>query len=141
MYKFIDKYTEFLCRDKLTPNCKEDKLPYYKDSEESYKVLEALNETQNKQRRQKKMNYVIEEPDEVQVSGVKVEEQRSLWRAKAGGKHSQSVVLAAPVVKENLKVKSRSKHRRTESINLDSTSVKRMMNMQFDPVTLAGKNT
>ena len=138
MHEFIDKYTQLLHNQ--PNNSEEEKVEEY-ECLETHKVLEAINETQSKQRRQKRINYIIEQADEIQLTAPQIKEQRITKKPKGCNRHSQSVVISMPAVKENHKAKGRSKHRRTESINLDSNTVKRIMSMNLDFKTLTGSTT
>ena len=127
MHKFIDKYSELLHKDHPL---EEDKFQPHASQEETYNVLGALRMTQNKQKQQKQTNYIIEDPDELQVDFSEFKKEK-YKRLKASEKHSQSVVMEPSVTPEIAQVKKRSKHRRTESINLDNGSVKKIMSMDF----------
>eukprot|EP00826_Nyctotherus_ovalis_P001331 TRINITY_DN10198_c0_g1_i9.p3 TRINITY_DN10198_c0_g1~~TRINITY_DN10198_c0_g1_i9.p3 ORF type:complete len:175 (-),score=51.65 TRINITY_DN10198_c0_g1_i9:1164-1688(-) len=132
MHNFIDKYAEMV-RSSLNSQAEEEK-DIYNAQEETLKVLGALRATQNKQRQQRYTKCVIEDAEEFSPEPSKAKEpvHRRL-KGNEKHRHSQSVVLM-PLVNSGTAEQKRSRHRRTESVNFDSNSLKKIRSIDLDLV-------
>ena len=130
MNEFIDKYVQLIDESK---GPEEEKVTSYNKKEETFDVLGALHATQVKQKQQKRINYIIEDPDEMPAELYQLKKEENFKRVKE--RHSQSMANSPEKTKDTLNVKKKSKHRRTESINLDNKSVKKIMSMDFNAIS------
>ncbi len=156
MHKFIDKFMELTSDDPTTTAKKSGPVPTtklpaaakksheeFKDHEEGYSILEAIQASQTKQRQQKQTNYIIDDPAEIKPENCAPEEIADLDYVRGREKYSQSVIV--PVCSESEDVKksttknestSRRKtaHRRMESRSFDVSSIKKIMSIDLETV-------
>eukprot|EP00826_Nyctotherus_ovalis_P049709 TRINITY_DN6026_c0_g1_i7.p2 TRINITY_DN6026_c0_g1~~TRINITY_DN6026_c0_g1_i7.p2 ORF type:complete len:145 (+),score=58.57 TRINITY_DN6026_c0_g1_i7:153-587(+) len=140
MNSLIDKYTELLRENPASDvqeAKEEDKLNTHEDN---FDILRIIRANQNKQRQQKEMNCIIEDPSEVSMKEYEVEET---CNSELSERLSRSVIIPAAAA-ELLGERSgdgrkRAGHRRMESRSFDKSSLKKIMEIDLETTDKMGR--
>jgi len=151
MNSFIDKYAELLKGSPQSPTkiykqggeYEEDKMS---SPEDNYNILRIINANQTKQRQQKEVNCIIEDPSEMIIEECEIEDTCNSELSKMTDGFSRSVIIPVSDPEQFLlggKVETtgrakRPGHRRMESRSFDKSSLKKIMEINLEKIGRKG---